>query len=66
MLSLAEEPLVQKSQHWINDMALEAANPAFDVSQASLAQRFKVPRFRLRLAHASPLPWCGGFCEGSE
>lgn len=40
--------------------ALEAANPAFDVSQASLAQRFKVPRFRLRLAHASPLPWCGG------
>lgn len=41
-------------------MALEAANPAFDVSQASLAQRFEVPRFRLRLAHACPLPWCGG------
>ena len=37
-------------------MALEAANPAFDVSQASLAQRCKVPRFRLRLG---TIPWVG-------
>lgn len=42
---------------------LKAANPAFDVSQASLAQRFKVPRFRLRLAQPCPTLVCVGGCE---